>query len=228
MLVTSAHTDVRRRSDRDLYWLTMRIGVVRHVASIAAVGALLAGGAATLDCVRSGEKPTFAAPASTEPCPVPVITGGLPARYARESVKIGSLAIFPAQTYPALSVDTFAPVSGHGTSARLSAIEAAAVITEVGRVRVSVRKADRRYARLLFDRSKFGNSGYRLADGAASYEFVGCRKPYTQYQGGFVVARPGCIELDVRVAGRPGIRRGQLKFGTHTCAKSSSAPGRTA
>jgi hypothetical protein len=185
--------------------------------SIASVSALVVIGGALVGCAHADKHAAAASPALSDRCPVPVISGGLPLTFARESVRIGSLAVYPARTYPALLSDSFRPLSGHGRSARFSAIEAAVVITKLGRVAVSIRKADRRFARLLFDHSKFGNSGYRLADGSATYTFVGCRTPHTQYQGGFVVTRPGCIELDVRVAGQPGVRRGRLKFGTRDC-----------
>lgn len=157
--------------------------------------------------------------ASVPPCPLPVISGGLPATYLRESTVIRPLAIYPAKSeYPTMPRDSFVPVSGHGFSARFSSLDAAVTVSTIGRVTVSIPASQQAHARLLFDRSRFGNAGYRLSDGSGSYTFIGCKSPYTRYEGGFIVTKPGCVDLEVRIARRGLVERGRLQFGTRHCA----------
>jgi hypothetical protein len=83
----------------------------------------------------------------------------------------------------------------------------------IGRVIVSIPADQQDPPRLLFDRRTFGNSGYRLSDGSGSYTFLGCKEPYTAYQGAFIVTRPSCVDLEVRMAGNGAVERGRLDLG---------------
>lgn len=182
---------------------------------------LIAVTAACAACGQSAHTTTrTAAPVPRTPrCPLPLISGGLPATYLQQSTVIGPVAIYPARSeYPNLRADTFAPVSGHAAAARYSSIDAAVTVSALGRVTVSIPRGQQDHARLLFDRTRFGNAGYRLSDGSPSYTFIGCRSPYTQYQGGFIITEPGCVDLQVRTAGTSPVERGRLQFGTRGCA----------
>jgi hypothetical protein len=162
------------------------MGRITHVIAPPRVSLTLALVAVAMVCAACGEAAHTAphSAAATAPhCLQPVISGGLPATYLRESTVIGPLAIYPAKAeYPNFRPGDFAPVSGHSVSARFSSLDAAVTVSAIGRVTVSIPANQQDHARLLFDRSRFGNAGYRLSDGSGSYTFIGCKNPYTQYQ----------------------------------------------
>jgi hypothetical protein len=106
-------------------------------------------------------------------------------------------------------------------------------VTEVNadsEVIVEVARASQRYARLLYDQSKFRADGrYLLADGEKAVTFVACPAtqktasrgqvgPRTQFNGGFIVAGPRCVDLVVRSTATPKLVRLKVPFGVARCA----------
>ena len=56
-----------------------------------------------------------------------------------------------------------------------------------------------------------------------AFSFDGTVGPVTGFPGGFVLTRPGCVPLEVRVAGRPVARR-VVSFGAGRCPGQSASP----
>jgi len=151
-------------------------------------------------------------------CEDPRVTGGLASDYRRESVVAGPLAIYPARSeFPRLPRDDFAPVSDSGP-ARYGALEAAVTVAPGARVTVSVPREDQRSLALLFDSTRWSdaNRGYTVREGDRAVTFPGCRAPYTQYSGGFVVTRPQCAHLIVQAQGARPVRA-TVSFGARAC-----------
>lgn len=146
----------------------------------------------------------------------PVITGGLPGNYRSESVVVGPLAIYPARSeYPHLKVSDAVTIR-HGR--KLYAPVEAAVTIPYGQVaRLRLASSARRAVTLMFDRTRFRSNGlYRFSDGRALATFRGCERPYSQYQGGFLVARRACAP--VTVSGRGSAKAsGVLNLGRRRC-----------
>jgi hypothetical protein len=86
-------------------------------------------------------------------------------------------------------------------------------------VTLVVPREERRRLSLLFDRSRYGdaNRGYTIEEGDRAVTFPGCYRPYTQYQGGFVVAHPHCARLLVYAAGARGVSWARISFGAGAC-----------
>lgn len=80
-------------------------------------------------------------------------------------------------------------------------------------------------ASLLYDPVNWNNRNtYRVADGDKSMTFRACDgvygvlpHNYTQFNGSFVVAGPGCVHVDVHVRGEPLRHRAVLSFGAGDC-----------
>lgn len=59
--------------------------------------------------------------------------------------------------------------------------------------------------------------GFRACPaGEAAFGYGGAVGPYTGFAGGFLVRRPGCLPLEVRVAGRPPVRA-RVPLGVGSC-----------
>jgi hypothetical protein len=149
-------------------------------------------------------------------CDDPRVTGGLPNDYRRESITAGPLAIYPARSeFPHLPRDDFVPVT---RPARYAAVEAAMTVLPGADVTVAVGAGARSTVAFLFDSARFGdaNRGYTVREGDRAVTFHGCFKPYTQYQGGFVVTRPQCAHLTVRGRGLRPVET-IVSFGAGAC-----------
>lgn len=77
----------------------------------------------------------------------------------------------------------------------------------------------------MYDPSKWPDrNAYRVAEGDRSMTFRACEgefgvRPhdYTQFNGAFVVAGPGCVPVDFWVTGRSRHYRANLSFGAGRC-----------
>ena len=80
-------------------------------------------------------------------------------------------------------------------------------------------------ASLLYDRGKWHDANaYRIGVGDTSMTFRACKGEfgvlphgYTQFNGAFLVSRPGCVAVDFRVAGQSRHYRANLSFGAGPC-----------
>jgi hypothetical protein len=110
-------------------------------------------------------------------------------------------------------------------------------VTEVAHgsdVLVQIQQRYRGRVSLLYRFPGGDRSGYRLSDGDLAVRFKPCplSKPRrlgrgtvgsrTQFNGGFVVAGPQCVELRVAVAGRPREIHRRVSFGTSSACESGA------
>jgi hypothetical protein len=153
-------------------------------------------------------------------CEDPRVTGGLPANYRRDSIVVGRLALYPARReWAQQPADSFAPVTGHGPHARFASIDASAVVAPGPPVSIVVPRAEQQMVSLLFDSTRYGdaNRGYTVREGDRIVTFPGCSRPYTQYQGGFVVSRAMCAKLLFQVGDQAPLES-TIAFGRRKCA----------
>jgi hypothetical protein len=104
--------------------------------------------------------------------------------------------------------------------------KAAATIRYGRAVTISIAPEDRERAALDYDRSKGHERRSRVEDADAAQKFKPCRpsrrrfsddRPigrFTSWAGGFVLAGPGCVGLDIQFQGKPRALRRYVAFGT--------------
>jgi hypothetical protein len=114
----------------------------------------------------------------------------------------------------------------HYRSGRVYLLKAGAVVRAGVRATLAVRPSARRRAQLTFATRRLRS----VADGDPAVTFHACSvdEPAFSYEGtvgiatgfagGFVLSRPGCVALEVRVAGRPAVRR-NVPFGVGHCPR---------
>jgi hypothetical protein len=108
------------------------------------------------------------------------------------------------------------------------------IVVEQGAV-VSVAIATRMtgVASLLYDPEGFEQGGgSAVSDGAPAVTFMACPKgkaaigppnAATQFNGGFIVAGPRCVSVEVRVGNNPTPEHRVFSFGKGDCAPHSGA-----
>jgi hypothetical protein len=154
-------------------------------------------------------------------CDNPRVTGGLDASYRKRSVIVGPLALYPARSeYPSLSRDGFRRKSGADGVPRFNAIEAVATVAPGSEVTITIPRPAQAHVALLFDHTAYTHAdrGYAIDDGETAVTLPGCYMPYTQYQGGFVVNRPGCVPLAIHLRGQRQPIQRVISFGAGRCA----------
>jgi hypothetical protein len=136
------------------------------------------------------------------------------------AVIIGPLA-FPtlrfAATYPR---SNFSPRNG-----RYPALKQLVMLKEGAEVTISIRPSDRTRAALLYDPSDWNYSGfYQISEGEPAVTFQACPgkskawQDATQFNGGFVVAGPRCVGLEVKFPSSE-TKEIVVSFGTGACPR---------
>jgi hypothetical protein len=216
----------------------MRRMRARRVAGLAVTTVLLAA------CMNDPETavPTRRAPAAeeTERAPPHAATDAhslpQPARDCEESVSgdlgpswrrftiLAGPVGFVGRSYATAPVRDFAPVVPG--SRRYRAQKVLLLVRRGTRVEVEVVPHVRSpAASLLYDSDKWNDRNiYRVTDGDRKMTFRACDgvfgvlpHSYTQFNGSFVVAGPGCVHVDVRVPGERVRYRAVLSFGAGDC-----------
>lgn len=101
-------------------------------------------------------------------------------------------------------------------------------VTANTRATLTIPQAEQSGVALLY--ANFGKGegrGWRLTDGSSAVRFEGCPAgeprfsrrratvgPRTQFNGGFIIGKAGCYEVEVRVVGRDRTLRRTIGFGT--------------
>lgn len=127
----------------------------------------------------------------------------------RHAVNIGPLTLIG--TTQRLPPSTFRSHEG-----RYTAIKILALVTSSTDVTVTVPLRERESEFLLYNPAVRGNShGFMIAEADAQVRFDACPGPYPRYNGGLLLKRPGCVELEVESKGW-GLVTGSFPVGTRS------------
>ena len=105
---------------------------------------------------------------------------------------------------------------GYSAQKVLVVVEPGAVVT------VAIAPTATGASSLLYDPSRFNDTNrYEVSDGESAVTFQACGKGgthVTQFNGGFIVAGPRCVPLEISTANDGTPRRRVLSFGKGDCA----------
>jgi hypothetical protein len=193
-----------------------RRGRLAALALVPGIG-LAAGGVAVVgDGVRRTPEVTatpVAARATT--CAVPPrVPGRLPARWKDRSTAVGPVYLYKIEEYARLDPDDFRPLEG--TGGKRFRPEKQLVLVRGGPVTLSIARAQRKVASLLYDDVPFAN-GYAISDGTPTVTFGDCGVAVSQWSGAFIVAGARCVDLTARDASGDVVGRRRIGFGRSGC-----------
>jgi hypothetical protein len=193
----------------------------------------------TAACSSGGAKPhpsseprtSPAGAAGTEaPSPGPVpgafvrtcetrVSGGLGPgwREDRSAVVVGPIGFLYPGGYADSRPRLFSRnAEGYSAQKVLVVVEPGAVVT------VAIAPTATGASSLLYDPSRFNDTNrYEVSDGESAVTFQACGKGgthVTQFNGGFIVAGPRCVPLEISTANDGTPRRRVLSFGKGDCA----------
>lgn len=132
------------------------------------------------------------------------------------AVVIGPLALLYPGGYANAPRRSFVrPGGGYFTQKVLAVVRRGAVVT------VSIAGPQTRTASLLYDPARFEQTRYEVSDGERAVTFQACAagEGFTQFNGGFVVAGPRCVPLEVSVGNGARPMYTVLSFGAGGCAR---------
>jgi hypothetical protein len=150
--------------------------------------------------------------------------GGLASDYRRRALVLGPLALSNLRTYRADQ-----PLPGH-LGKRFGAYEIIAVVRHGATPTIRLPRAEWATVGLLYDPNKFRADGaYRIKDLAQAAQLRACRPAafnhgVSQFDGGFVVARPQCVHFTVTAHER--VYSGEFPAAAH-CNDWRPVPERT-
>jgi len=137
------------------------------------------------------------------------VYGDVGKNWRRNAIGVGPIAFVQAKAFARWSRSSFAPV--RGTTDRYHAQKVLVVVDSGATVTVTVPAAELRSFSLLYDPSQFDENSYRVANGERKVTFHACRWQQSGgfmpgFNGGFIVAGPRCVSLNVFVNGKPRAR----------------------
>jgi hypothetical protein len=139
--------------------------------------------------------------------------GDLAKDWRRGSVIVGPLAFVALREYASTPAGDYAPRGD-----RFPALKVLAVLERAQTVTVAVAADQRPHAALIYDASKWTADGYLpLRAGDPAVTFVACKVGDTQFNGGFLVDRPRCLDLEVWVGDATRPRPVRVSFGAGRC-----------
>jgi hypothetical protein len=139
--------------------------------------------------------------------------GDLTKDWRRRSVIVGPLAFVALREYASTPASDYAPRGD-----RFPALKVLAVLERGQTVTVAVTADQRPHAALIYDASKWTADGYLpLRAGDPAVTFIACKVGDTQFNGGFLVDRPRCLDLEVWVADATRPRPIRVSFGAGRC-----------
>jgi hypothetical protein len=148
------------------------------------------------------------------------VWGDLGRDWRKRAVVAGPVAFVSVREYARQPRATFA----RSASGRYQPLKVLIVVEPRVTATVVVPKRARHAFRLVYDHSLF-NRLLRISEAHWAVRFEACPTPQqpepwnrgTQFNGGFLVAAPGCRPLEVRVEGRGSVIRRVVSFGVGTC-----------
>lgn len=136
---------------------------------------------------------------------------------------VGPFALLYAGGYARVPKSRFARRgSGYRPTKILAVVDQGAVVT------VAISPSAARVTALLYDPERFNRSGYDVSDGERAVTFEACPRGQasigppaaaTQFPGGFIVAGPRCVPLDVWIGSDSQPTRVVVSFGARPCSR---------
>jgi hypothetical protein len=149
------------------------------------------------------------------------VSGDLGPDWRSQTILLGPVG-FVARSYARAPKSDFAPLR----PGRYPAQKVLLLVRRATTVTVSVVPHVRTpHAALLYNPANWTDrNAYRVTDGDKAMTFHACEgvysvfpHGYTQFNGGFVVAGPGCVHVDIHVPGESRRYRVVLSFGAGRC-----------
>jgi hypothetical protein len=132
------------------------------------------------------------------------ISGGVIREYPDwkdASVRVGSVFLWPAAEFSAISPKALRPASTTGRGPRFFPDQLKVQLIVGEGVEAEVRLAEPNVARFFF-RAPTPRNGYYLSEGHSALLIEGCAgQAYTEYSSGLVVAGARCLRVEVSIAG---------------------------
>ena len=132
-------------------------------------------------------------------------TGGLvpfdemTTEFVENSVRAGPVLFGNAATFGEITVENLAPATDH----RYPAIKVPLAVAAGETVTIEIAPSSQTWASLLYDIAAFSGGNYALSDGTPAASFTACAEGDTSFNGGIIVASPGCLELLVTNSDQP-------------------------
>jgi hypothetical protein len=176
---------------------TLRLKSLRWTA-ISFVAAGLAASALTVQASARSQSGTFVRDCRS------AVYGDVGKNWRRNAIGVGPISFVGAKAR--WSRSSLAPV--RGTTDHYDAQKVLVIVDSGATVTVTVPAAERRSFALLYDPSQFNKNFYRVSDGESRVTFHACHWQQSGgfmpgFNGGFVVAGPRCVSLNVFVKGKP-------------------------
>lgn len=147
------------------------------------------------------------------------VYGGIAKNWRHDAIGAGPVAFVQAKRFVDWSSSSLAAVPG--TRNRYRAQKVLVLVSSGATATVVVPRSERHRFALLYDPSLFARRSHRVSDGERRVTFHACRWHKTDklkpaFNGGFIVAGPGCVSVDVLVKGK---RRSRLvlPLGVRSC-----------
>jgi len=124
-------------------------------------------------------------------------TGGLvpfdemTTEFVENSVRVGPVLFGNAATFGDITAENLAPATDH----RYPAIKVPLAVAAEETVTIEIAPSSQTWASLLYDTAAFSGGNYALSDGTQVASFTACAEGDTSFNGGIIVALPGCLEL---------------------------------
>ncbi|MGI8712098.1 MAG: hypothetical protein ACR2NR_02735 [Solirubrobacteraceae bacterium] len=126
------------------------------------------------------------------------------------TVRAGAVSFLYVRDYRTAPARQFRG-SGSGASRRYSGQKVLAVVDRGATATVVISPPDRGQVSLQYQ-SSIPDPPYRISQGTTAVEFEACPHAATQFNGGFIVAGPVCVQIDVHQNGQ--LTQAWIPFGT--------------
>jgi hypothetical protein len=131
-------------------------------------------------------------------------------RSSPDTVRAGVISFLYGRSYRNAPPRQFRE-SGSGASLRYPGQKLLVVVDRGATVTVEIGSEDQGRTSLQYQPA-IPDPPYRISQGTTAVEFEGCPHASTQFNGGFIVAGPRCVEVDVQYQGK--LTRAWIPFGT--------------
>ena len=141
-------------------------------------------------------------------------------RFSPLTVRVGAVSFLYGRSYRSVPARELRG-SGSGAARRYWSQKVLAVVDRGAITTVVIPERERGQVSLQYE-SSVPEPPYRISQGTTAVKFEACPYAATQFNGGFIVARPRCVQIDVHQNRQ--LNRAWIPFGTgqQPCPKRSN------